>query len=148
MDRKRDDFFIILGVAAIGFFWWLRKRKPSAFDSVTAKELGTLPPNQPSLIQPGGSAQSTTSQSTNNSPLSAQERAAIEEAKKRSGRKRFDVGNILVTTIGNFKYVTVREGTKRGVSLGQPPIYDWVRTTDQPITYAARTTTTIGELSR
>ena len=146
MDRKRDDFFIILGVAAIGFFWWLRKRKPSAFDSVTAKELSTLPTNQQNVIQPGVSAQSIISQSTNNSPLTAQERAAINEAIKRGGRNYG--GDILVTPIGNFKYLTVRKGTKRGVSLGQPPIKDWVRTTEQPITYATLTTTTIEQLRR
>lgn len=67
MDRKRDDFFIILGVAAIGFFWWLRKRKPSAFDSVTAKETATLAPNQPNVVQPGAATQSIASLRTNSS---------------------------------------------------------------------------------
>jgi len=82
---------------------------------------------------------------TISSNITQEERNAIQEAKNQSG-KRYSSGDIIVTRLGNFKYVTIRKGTKIGVSLGQPPIYDWIRTTEQPQVYGTPTTRTIGEI--
>lgn len=69
---------------------------------------------------------------TISSNITKEERNAIQEAINQSG-KRYYEGDIIVTRLGNFKYVTIRQGTRRGASLGSAPIMDWVRTTEQPI---------------
>jgi hypothetical protein len=98
----------------------------------TSIEKPQVPLGNRSVTPPTMVADYSNTNRTISSNITQEERNAIQEAKNQSG-KRYSSGDIIVTRLGNFKYVTIREGRRSGLSLGQPPLYDWVRTTEQPI---------------
>jgi len=151
---KNQKILVALGLGALAVYVYTRMGKKAQTPTNQAQgELGGMqlptktqvPTGSGGVTPPTMVADYSNRNTTISSNITQEERTAIQEAKNQSGKK-YRVGDVIVTRLGNFKYVTIRQGTKSGVSLGQPPIYDWVRTTDQPQVYGTPTTRTIGEI--
>jgi hypothetical protein len=151
---KNQKILVGLGIGALVVYVFTRmgKKAQTATDQPQSEGSGMQLPTKPQIPTGSGGvtpptmvADYSNRNTTISSNITQDERTAIQEAKNQSGKK-YRVGDVIVTRLGNFKYVIIRQGTKSGVSLGQPPIYDWVRTTDQPQVYGTPTTRTIGEI--
>ena len=142
---KNQKILVGLGIGALVVYVFTRMGKKAQTATGQAQPQDNKGQNPPTSIEkpqvplgnrsvtpPTMVADYSNTNRTISSNITQEERSAIQEAKNQSG-KRYSWGDIIVTRLGNFKYVTIREGRRSGLSLGQPPLYDWVRTTEQPI---------------
>jgi hypothetical protein len=136
---KNDKILLGVGLGILAFYLLSRKKQNQVLQNQDNIKLSDdiLTPlsneQKPISISNNLSTPNNINNKIGFSNLSKQERDSIEVAKKSSNRN-FTANDILVTSLGNFKYVLIRGGKRAGVSLGSPPIYDWVRTSEQPKT--------------
>lgn len=124
---KQKQLLIGLGLGLLVYYLYTRSKQKASATTEEKTNSNTTLPNAGGVVAPMQRPLPDNAVT----PLTKEERTAINDAMQIG--KIYYENDIIVTRLGNFKYVTIRKGTQSGISLGSAPIKDWVRTTEQPI---------------
>ena len=130
--KVNKNLLVGLGIGLLAYYLYTRNKKKVEQPAVEEPKGvgGAIPmPN----IAPTTKDNVVLKNPISSQSLTKEESDAIQKAIKLSGKIPYS-GDIIVTSVGNFKYLVVRKGN-RGIgslSLGTPDIYGWVRTTENP----------------